>query len=415
MQVESEAVTGRACVGFEHMSSDFAARSHEIFRSLHQKCPVAWSEAGNYWVVSGYDAVAEVAGDDARFSSHHDFDPASPFDGASIPPSTQNMGFIEMDPPRNQKFRKPWQRWFSPRMSQRHEPRMREVAAAVLDRVIENGRMDLVKDFASPVPAIIVLEYLGLPTDDWESISDAVHSYVFTAPTDPNYPSVLAGWTNLSDSIAEEIKSRRARPRDDLLSAMVHAEIEGEEYTDELLRGDMMDFVSGGVDTTTAWVSFTLLYLSRNPAARQLLIDEPQRRVAAGEELLRYFSPITSLARTVTRDTTLGGQHLKAGERVLLCWGGANLDESEFPHAEDIILDRSPNRHAAFGLGSHRCIGSNFARSDYLVMLDEVLRRIPDYEIDESTVRQYPGIGVVNGFISMEASFTPGPRTGARI
>lgn len=408
---------GRATVDLDHMSPEFSAHSHALLREMHEKCPVAWSEHhGGVWIVSDYDAVAEVAGDDDRFSSHHDLaDPGSPYRGISIPETQEFMGFIEMDPPGNMKFRKPWQKWFSPGASERMLPRMRQVAAAVLDRCIESGRIDLVRDFASPVPAILVLEYLGLPIGDWQRIADDIHSLVSTPPSDPRWAEYAQGWVRIGEQVTVEIEARRKEPRDDLLSAMVHLEIDGEPYPDDLLHGDVMDFISGGVDTTTALTSFALLHLGRHPEDKQRLIDDPALRHAACEEFLRFFSPITSLARTVTRDTVLAGQQLRAGDRMLVFWSGANIDEKEFADADTVKIDREPNRHTAFGLGVHRCIGSNFARADFHAMLDEVLDRIPDYTIDESSVAQYPGIGIVNGYSTIGATFTPGARTGARL
>jgi cytochrome P450 len=402
----------RAEVDVDHMSLDFARNSHEILQSMHGRCPVAWSNHhGGYWLVTDYKHVAEVARDDRRFSSVHEVaDPSSPLRGVGIPEAAQHAGFIEMDPPLHTRFRKPWQSWFAPAATRRFEPRMRELARARCDDVIESGRIDLVHDYAAPVPALVVLEYLGLSTENWRETSDAIHSLLSTHPADPRFPEMVKGWHKIGAQVRVEMDDRRSRPRGDLISSMIHTEIDGEAYPEDLLHGDIMDFIAGGVDTTTALASFAFLYLGRHPDERQLLIDEPMRRDAACEEFLRYFSPITAIARTVTEDAQLGDQSLRKGERVMICFAGANLDESEFPRAEEVILDRFPNRHSAFGLGVHRCIGSNFARADFRAMLDEVLERIPDYRIEESTVQQYPAIGKVNGYLSIEATFTPRKR-----
>jgi cytochrome P450 len=408
--------SSRAEIQFDHMSADFSRRSTEIFQHMHEKCPVAWSEAhGGYWVVSDYASVSEVSRDDARFSSHHDLDPESPYDGPVIPPAPEFMGFIEMDPPRSMLYRKPWQRWFSPTAVRRREARMQEVAAAVLDRVAESGQLDLVRDFASPVPAILVLEYLGLPVDDWELMADRIHSYLTASPSHPRFAEYAEGWRCVSSFVRDEVEKCRKSPRNDLLSEMVRVKVEGEPYSTDALHADVLNFVAGGVDTTTAVTSSALLYLGRNPEQRQLLVDEPDRRRLACEEFLRYFTPLTTLARTVTEDTELAGQTMRKGDRVLICWAGANLDGTEFTRPEEFLLDRSPNRHTSFGLGVHRCIGSSFARAEFLVMMNEILDRIPNYEIEEASVQRYETTGLINGYASIRARFEPTEASGRTI
>jgi cytochrome P450 len=132
---------------------------------------------------------------------------------------------------------------------------------------------------------------------------------------------------------------------------------------------------------------------------------------AATEEFLRYFSPVHAFSRTVARDTELDGQKLHPGERVLLCFGSANRDDAQFPEPDTFVPDRFPNRHVAFGLGKHRCIGSTLARHEFAVMLEEVLRRVPDYKLDRARMKRYPSIGIVNGYVTMPGRFTPGQRT----
>ena len=168
--------------------------------------------------------------------------------------------------------------------------------------------------------------------------------------------------------------------------------------------------INGGVDTTTVLLANALEYLDRNHDLRRRLVDEPALLPSATEEFLRYFSPVQAFSRTVARDVELGGQQLERGDRVLLCFGSANRDESEFPAADEFVADRFPNRHVAFGLGKHRCIGSTLARTEFMIMLDEVLARMPDYEIDRDASERYVSLGIVNGWIRMPGRFTPGPR-----
>jgi cytochrome P450 len=169
--------------------------------------------------------------------------------------------------------------------------------------------------------------------------------------------------------------------------------------------------INGGVDTTTALLANSVEYLDRNRDLRDELVADPSKVELAAEEFLRYFTPVQAFARTVAQDCEFKGQQLQRGDRVLVHFGAANRDEHEFERPEEFIPDRSPNRHMSFGLGKHRCIGSTFARTEYIVMLQQILARMPDYELDRSGVEQYPSHGIVRGYIKMPATFTPGPRS----
>jgi cytochrome P450 len=159
--------------------------------------------------------------------------------------------------------------------------------------------------------------------------------------------------------------------------------------------------MAGGMDTTTAVLANAALYLFQNPDERRRLIDEPELLPSAIEEFLRFYSPVQALARTVASDTVLHGQQLREGQRLLLSWASANRDETVFDRADEVVLDRKPNRHAAFGLGAHRCLGSHLARLEIRIVLGELLRRAPNYRILSGESERYESIGVVNGWSTM--------------
>jgi cytochrome P450 len=164
------------------------------------------------------------------------------------------------------------------------------------------------------------------------------------------------------------------------------------------------------VDTTSALLANTIHWLDGHPEARQRLIEDPSAIPVAGEEFLRVFSPVQALARNVAVDAVVGTTELPAGSRVLVSWAAANLDEREFPDADQVVLDRFPNRHQAFGLGQHRCVGSNLARVEFEVALGTLLRRLGDYRVLEGRAARYPTVGTNNGWMSIEIEFTPGRR-----
>src|SRR5262249_11994701 len=157
----------------------------------------------------------------------------------------------------------------------------------------------------------------------------------------------------------------------------------------------------GGVDTTTSLMANALLYLHQDRDARQRLLQEPQLRALACEEFLRWVAPVQTQARTATKDVELGGCRIRSGDRILVSWASANRDERMFERPDEVILDRQPNRHLAFAVGIHRCIGSNLARSQFLAVLDAVLARLPDYEVVEDQVERYQTIGMINGIVRM--------------
>ncbi|ROO87946.1 cytochrome P450 [Actinocorallia herbida] len=400
-------------VDFDHHSPDYAENWRAINEDLRSTCPVAHSGAhGGLWVVSRYDDVAAVAHDDATFSSYQEL-PDGSRNGATIPASALRQVPIEMDPPEFFAYRRLLTPWFSPGAAKQWRPYLREVTTFCVDRVIETGKADLIGDIAAPVPAILTLKLLGLPVEDWRPFSDAVHAMIHTVPGTPGNEAAMTAMFTLIGQITETIARRRAEPADDLLSHLVRAEIDGRLLSDERILEMVTLVIFGGIDTTTNLIGSALEWLDRNPAERTRLRERPELIAPAGEEFLRYFSPVQVLARTATRDCEVGGQPIKAGERLLLSWASANFDEAVFDRPEEVVLDRFPNRHQSFGLGIHRCLGSNLARAEFAVVLEEVLRRLPDYAIDASGARHYPTIGIGNGWITLPATFTPAAPEGS--
>jgi cytochrome P450 len=166
----------------------------------------------------------------------------------------------------------------------------------------------------------------------------------------------------------------------------------------------------GGLDTTAALLSNTLLYLDDHPVERARLRDDPEVLTTAFDEFMRYFTPTQSLARTVTTDVEIGGVSMKAGDRVFISWAAANRDPEEFDRPNEVVLDRFPNRHMGFGLGAHRCVGSHVGRAQWAVVMEEILRRMPDYRVEREGVVRYRSVATVYGYRAMPVVFTPGVR-----
>ncbi|WP_238847215.1 cytochrome P450 [Nocardia arthritidis] len=366
---------------------------------------------GGFWLVTGYQQVSQVAHQPQLFSSAHELPntPGRP-QGTVVPASSFRGLPLELDPPEFLEWRKALNVFFSPQAARRLRPRIQRYATWCLDQHIESGAIDLVLDLANPVPALVTLDIVGLPMDDWRLYADVVHALVYTPPGTPEFARVEAGFAQLIETVRELIPKRRAEPGDDLLSFLTQLEIDGAKISDEDIVAVCNAVIPGGVDTTTALLASTLDYLEHNRKARQLLIDAPERIPASCDEFLRYYTPVMGVGRTATADTEIDGCPVAKGERILLSWAAANLDAKVFPDPDVIDLDRDARKQAAFGIGIHRCIGRHIARMDFEVVIGEVLRRIPDYRIDGA--QKYPTVGQINGFVRMPAYFTPGPRIG---
>ena len=402
--------TDRHEIDFDHHSPEYAEHHLEIYKDLRTRCPVAHTDAhGGYWLVTRYDDVTTVARDDQTYSSQWKPDGCS---GVVIPATDRPHVPIETDPPELQKYRRILNPMFSPAAAQRWRPNIERWTALCLDVAIERGEFDLVNDLGNPVPGLFTCELLGLPLEDWERYAGPFHRAVYTPPT-ADRSQLFAEMAWIMESLAELVARRRREPQDDMISILTQAEIDGQPIPDEVVVNICDLVMAGGFDTTTAATSSALWHLHHDHADRQRLIDDPTLLPVAVEEWLRYYAPTQALARTVTEDTELGGQQLSAGDRVLVSWASANHDDTEFEDPEAIVIDRLPNPHTAFGVGAHRCLGMHFARAEIVAMVGAVLDRMPDYEVIEDQAEPYTTIGIVNGWITMPARFTPGTRRSA--
>ncbi|MGV0792807.1 cytochrome P450 [Mycolicibacterium sp. XJ1819] len=393
-------------IDVDHHSSHFREHNYEIYEQLRQRCPVAHSNAwGGFWLLVNYDDIYAAEQDTETFSSA----PAKQIPSAGTP---DPFVPIDTDPPLLQEYRKITLPWFSPTAAKRAEADIRRLATELIDEFIEGGQADIVGQFTTPLPAIWILRLLGFDDTHWADWVDWIHAVVHDRSSDTE--KAAAGVANIYSSIIAEVQRRRTDGfGDDLLSVIMQGLVNGEPLRDEQVIGYAFMMLLGGMDTTSGLTGNALVQLDRHPELRARLIREPEILPRATEEFLRHDTPVQGEARVVTTDCEFRGQQLRAGDRVMLMLAAANRDPEAFDDPTRLDFDRSPNRHLAFGVGPHRCLGSNFARVMFQVMISEILTRLPDYSICGEVAR-FADAGDVYAVRSLPIRFTPGTRLSPR-
>jgi hypothetical protein len=309
---------------------------------------------------------------------------------------------ITTDRPRHTQLRALVSRAFTPRRIALLERRIRAIAGGLLDNVKGRREFDLVREFSGPLPTIVIAELLGVPAEDQEWFKEKSTAVAQFDPTAPREASArqMGPAVELGQYLAAVLARRRSEPRDDLLSALLAAEIDGERLSDVELIGFGFLLLVAGNETTTNLISNAAILLDRHRDQRRLLIEDSARIPTAVEEFLRYDSPVQGLARTTTAPVTLHGVTMPEGSKVLLLFGAANHDERVIADAERFDVLRDPNPHVAFGFGAHFCLGANLARLEARVAFEELLARLPDYHMAGTTVERHCS-GPIRGALSL--------------
>ena len=401
---------------YDRHTPEYRFQFEDITQELHEKCPVAWSDTyGGHWVASSSEAVFELARCPYISNDHDVNGERRGYQGITIPakPIPLRAGILEMDPPEHRIYRSVLNPYLSPAAVKRWEPFINEVVRASIDEKIESGRMDFVDDLANVTPAVITLAMLGIPLNKWALYSEPAHALVYTPEDSPEAPRVIEQNQQMAMDLLANVSEIRENPRPGIINALIDLRIDGEPAPDMEILGMLTLLIGGGFDTTTALTAHSLEWLGENPDQRERLIRERDTLLdPATEEFLRFYTPAPGDGRTFSEDVEIDGTQFKEGERLYISWAMANRDASVFPEPNKIILDRKGNRHFGFGLGIHRCIGSNLGRTVFKAMLTAVLDRMPDYRCDPEGTVHYETIGVIQGMRHLPATFTPGPRRG---
>jgi cytochrome P450 len=364
---------GSTVIDFDHFDPAVIEDPTPTWASMRAATGVWSPRYGGFHVLSRYADVLAGAGDPTTLSSAQGVNiPALPF-----PPFIP----LEVDPPDHREYRKILNVRMSPEVVEEHLPSIRALAVELLDKISGLPEVDLMKAFAAPFPKTVALRLVGYPDEDLAKIDNWVE-HIVGEHKEREGAAEMAG--EFFAYLQAFVEQRRAAPtRPDLMSALLEGTLNEEPLTDSTIIPMLLLLTFGGLHTTTSAIGGMLLWLADNPEGRQELRDHPHLIPTAVDEFLRYTTPVNQMARTATRDSSLGGCPMHAGDKVLLAFGAANRDPEMFSDADKVVLDRSPNRHLSFGAGPHRCVGSHYARAMVQVALEEGLNRLGEFEVTD--------------------------------
>ena len=343
---------------------------YPTYRKLRDEAPAFWSAQAHCWVLSRHVDVSAALHDPVTFSSAAGIYPTPP--GVDMTELFLPM-LIMSDPPRHSELRHLVGRAFTPRRIAGLDSGIHAVVRDLLAEVPRAGPWDFVDKFSGPLPAIVIADMLGVPRSDREQFRIWSTTLIQSNPIRGQFGPGLEAAASLYDYFSGFLAERRAHPQDDLMTALVQAEVDGERLDQDELLGFCLLLLVAGHETTTNLLSNSAVILSENHDSRRRLSNNAQLVPSAVEELLRFDSPVQGLSRTLTTEIELHGQIMRAGETVLLLFGSANRDETVFPESDVFTLDRGSDRQVAFGHGIHFCLGAALARMETRIALQALL------------------------------------------
>jgi cytochrome P450 len=366
-----ERMVSRQGFVYDPTTAAFQGEMHSVYRTLRDDYPVYVAPDGAF-VLSRFEDVWKAVNDWDSFSS------AGVAEAAQLRPQ-----MIYMDPPNHTALRRLVSRAFTPKRVVDLEPQVRAVAAALLAPMAAAGGGELVHEFASPLPSTIMSDLIGVPDEHRRAFQGWIEAFLeVTSPDD-----IAGRATNIYSLFGSLLAERRRAPADDLMSALLAARVDGDSLSDDDLLGFCFLLLVAGNDTTTSLIGNGVELLARHKDQRTALAGDLSLVPAAVEEMLRMESPTQALSRTARRDVELHGTTIPSGSRVMLLWGSANLDDREFVDPEVFDIGRQAPRHLGFGHGIHVCLGAALARLEARVAFEELLSRMPEYELSAEPER----------------------------
>jgi cytochrome P450 len=375
-----------------HSPDFYAGDPYPAYRELRASAPVCWNDVTKFWALLRYEDIRYVSTNPDKFSSTKGITIPDPV----MPNPVQQGNLIFTDPPRHRQLRKLINTGFTRRQVAILEPKVREIVHGVLDDAGPGSTHEFAEQFAAPLPTRMIAELLGAPPEDWEKFrrwSDAC-----TGTADPEIElDSFAAIGELFEYFQELIAARRAEPRNDMMSVLSTAEVDGAKLTDEDLLNFAFLLLVAGNETTRNLIALGTLALIEHPDERDQLVEDPPLIPGAVEEMLRWCSPVTHMARAATANIEIRGQRIREGDMVVMLYGSANRDEEIFgSDAEEFKVKRHPNPHIAFGCGEHSCVGAQLARLEARVFFEVLLGRHPKLElvgdVDRMRATMVPGV-----------------------
>jgi cholest-4-en-3-one 26-monooxygenase len=382
---------------------------HDTFARMRREAPVFFHDdtygTRGFWVLTRHADVWKVSLDPKTFSSERGTALIQDFPEEQLIPQRELM--LNMDPPRHTRYRRLVNMAFSPKVLRQAEEAIRVRAREIVDAVAGEGRCDFVTQIAAELPLQIIVEMLGVPQADRHRFFEWSNTMI--GRDDPEY-AVAEGVGEMAMmqlfAYANELAvERKQKPRNDLTSLLLEAEVDGEKLSESEYDSFVMLLAVAGNETTRNLISGAMHALFQHREQWQRLVDDPALIGTAVDEFLRWVSPVMHFKRTAMRDVEIRGQQIREGDRVTIWYCAANRDEDVFPHADRFDVGRTPNEHLAFGIGPHFCLGSHLARLEIRIMFEELIRRLPDIELDGDVQRLRSNF--INGVKHMPVKFTP--------
>ena len=382
--------TDRTLSLYHLLDPEVLANPYPLYHKLRSDDPVHWDSFLHAWVVTRYADVVHVL---YHFSANRTPTPEqlSTMGLSALSPIAQVMvrQMLFMDPPDHTRLRTLASAAFTPRRVELLRSHIQEIMDGLLDAVVSKGRMDVIADFASPAPAIVTAEMLGVPVADQEQLKDWSSDFAemlgnFQHNPD-RFPRVLRSVESMCSYFRSAMREQRVHPREGLVQAMMAAEVEGAKLTEEEIIANLIVTMVGGQETTTNLIGNGVLTLLRNPAEMERLKKDSSLIPSAVEELLRYESPSQHTARLAPADVEMGGKQIRKRQAVIAVMGAANRDPERFSEPDRLDIGRQDNRHLAFGWAAHFCFGAALARLEGQIAFETLLRRLPNLALDTTT------------------------------
>ena len=401
--ISSPAMAG---VTFNPMDPAFVADPYPIYRQLRTEDPVHHSPMG-FWVLTRYDDVVAALRDPRLAKEAIAAFVAARF-GAPVP--ITGLSMLDRDPPDHTRLRSLVSKAFTPRVVEGLRPRVQQIVDGLIARAREKGSMDLIEEFAYPIPVNVICEMLGVPVEDHErfkgwSLDIARGLDSILLPPDSEVPKrSVASRTALAEYFRELIAKRRASPRADLLSGLIAAEEAGDKLSENELLATCILLLIAGHETTVNLIGNGTLALLRHPDQLRRLRDNPALIGTAVEELLRFDGPVQRTARIPIEDVVIDGRTIAKGEMVMPFIGAADRDPVQFPDPDRLDIGRTDNRHIAFGWGIHFCLGAPLARVEGQIAINTLVQRLPKLALATDTPRFRESL-TLRGLASLPVQF----------